>query len=237
MNIEKLDHTKPVIFLGDHHGCWFDVLDELDERKITNSYRICVGDSGIGFEPKDRRERLLILLNNEFAHRNIHFMSIRGNHDDPLFFTGKNRVKLSNFELIEDYTVMSYDSTLIQFIGGAISIDRTHRTLNVSYWSDEGLVLDLDKTQKVDVLVTHTAPSRCFPQQFNQMVYDWAKSDTALLAELTSERTSMDSILASCNPSLHVYGHFHHSWTETVENCKHKLLNINELWEFVPSLV
>ena len=158
-------------------------------------------------------------------------MSIRGNHSDPYYFQGVNRISLSNFQLIEDYTVAEYDGKSIQFIGGAVSIDRTARKEGVSYWEDEAVELDRDKCKEVDILVTHTAPSWCFPQQFNEMVYGWARDDAYLLEDLTDERAIMDEIFKLCKPKLHLYGHFHSSWTEEINGCKHKLLNINETYE------
>jgi hypothetical protein len=160
----------------------------------------------------------------------IVFMSIRGNHDDPSYYNGADRIELSNFETIEDYTVMEHSGKLIQFIGGATSIDRSMRKEGVSYWSKEGLYFEKDKLQKVDTLITHTAPSWCFPQTFNQMVYDWARDDGYLLEELTLEREVMGEIFKVCQPSLHLYGHFHDSWNEEINSCKHRLLNINEMW-------
>jgi hypothetical protein len=64
------------------------------------------------------------------------------------------------------------------------------------------------------------------------MVYGWAREDAYLLEDLTEERAVMDEIFKICDPSLHLYGHFHSSWTEVVNKCKHKLLNINEIWEY-----
>jgi hypothetical protein len=40
----------------------------------------------------------------------------------------------------------------------------------------------------------------------------------------------MDEICKLCKPRLHLYGHFHSSWTERVNGCVHKLLDINEIW-------
>ena len=157
-------------------------------------------------------------------------MSIRGNHDDPDYFKDEERIHLSNFELIEDYTVMEHNGKSIQFIGGATSIDRSKRTQGISYWSGEGLNFDGDKLRKVDILITHTAPPWCFPQKFNKMVYDWADDDGYLLEELVLEREVMGEIFKVCQPSLHLYGHFHDSWNEEINDCKHRLLNINEIW-------
>lgn len=230
MKIKSLDKNKPIVFLGDHHGAWWEVFWELENKKIENCYVISVGDCGIGFEQKKAEINKIHSLNEEFKSRDINFLSIRGNHDDPSYFTGENRIQLSNFELIEDYTVVEHDGKSIQFIGGAISIDRTGRREGISYWSEERLKFVKNGLSKVDILVTHTAPSWCFPQQFNEMVYGWAKEDDRLLKDLTDERSIMDEIFKVCSPSLHLYGHFHGSWTEEINGCKHKLLNINEAW-------
>ena len=228
--MKVLDKDKPILFLGDHHGNWSYLHDILDDKRVYDCYLISVGDSGIGFTDKIRQERMINQLNQEFKNRGINFMSIRGNHDDPAYFE-KEGTDLSNFKLIEDYTVMKYNGKKIQFIGGAISIDRTARKEGTSYWRDEGLYFDKYKCKEVDILVTHTTPSWCFPQQFNEMVYGWAREDADLLEELTDERAVMDEIFKICKPTLHLYGHFHSSWTEVINGCKHKLLNINEIWE------
>lgn len=226
-----LDAEKPILFLGDHHGNWNELFYLIDKNKINNCNIISVGDLGIGFKYKKEYEYSLSeKLNNSFKEKNISFYGIRGNHDNPYFFTGKNRIHLDNFELIEDYTVAKYGEQIIQFIGGAVSVDRTGRKENVSYWANEGVVFNKEACQKIDILVTHTAPSWCFPQQFNEIVYGWAGEDAYLIADLNEERAVMDEIVKLCKPSLHLYGHFHSSWTEEINGCKHKLLGINEMW-------
>jgi UDP-2,3-diacylglucosamine pyrophosphatase LpxH len=229
-SIKILNKNKPLLFLGDHHGEWDFVFDIIKTKKIENCYIICVGDGGEGFMSKDKQLRQFDILNNRFKKYNIEYKSIRGNHSDPSYFQGIDRVSLSNFELIEDYTVAEYDGKKIQFIGGAVSIDRTSRTEGRSYWEDEIVKFDREKCKEVDILVTHTTPSWCFPQQFNQTVYGWANEDAYLLEDLTEERAIMDEICKLCKPRLHLYGHFHSSWTERVNGCVHKLLDINEIW-------
>jgi hypothetical protein len=228
--VKHLDSNKQIVFLGDHHGEWSYVFDIIDSKKIQDCYLISVGDSGIGFTNKKNQERLNEGLNEEFKIRNIIFKAVRGNHDDPAYFRGSDRVALSNFELIEDYSVFEHNGKSIQFIGGAISIDRTGRKEGVSYWEGESVVFEKEKLRKVDILVTHTAPSWCFPQQFNEMVYGWAREDAYLLKDLTDERAVMDEIFKVCKPTLHLYGHFHTSVTERINGCVHKLLDINEVF-------
>jgi len=229
----KLDETKPLIFLGDHHGNWNELFYLIKIKKLNECNIISVGDLGIGFLRKgDSQHKICENLSREFKNKNINFYGIRGNHDYPFYFQGLDRVSLSNFELIEDYTIAEYNGKKIQFIGGAVSIDRTARKEGVSYWEDEAVNFEKDKCQEVDILVTHTAPSWCFPSKFNQMVYGWALEDAYLLKDLTDERAVMDEIFKLCKPNFHVYGHFHDSLMEIINGCKHNLLNINELYEY-----
>jgi hypothetical protein len=228
--MKKMDDTKPIFYIGDHHGDWKQLFWFANRLKLENCYLISVGDSGIGFRPKNEQIENINVLNNKFKKLGITFMSIRGNHDDPSYYNGDNKIQLDNFQTIEDYTVMEHNGKLIQFIGGATSIDRTMRREGISYWSGESLNFQKDRLQKVDTLVSHTAPSWCFPQAFNEMVYSWAREDADLLEELTDERAVMDEIAKVCQPSLHLYGHFHDSWSEEINGCKHRLLNINEIW-------
>jgi predicted phosphodiesterase len=229
--MQYLDNNLPFIFLGDHHGQWSELDWIISKKNLRDCYICSVGDSGIGFSTKEIQLKKIEYLNSEFKTKNIIFMSIRGNHDDPSYFTGPDRPDLSNFKLIEDYTVMNYNNKKIQFIGGAVSIDRTGRQEGVSYWAGEPVTFIKEKCEKVDVLVTHTTASFCFPQTFNEMVYGWAREDAYLLEDLTDERAVMDEIFKLCDPSLQVYGHFHSSRSETINNCVHKLLDINELWQ------
>jgi hypothetical protein len=227
----KMKSDLPLVFLGDNHGAWSTLFYEIERRKIENCFLISVGDCGVGFESEKNTAQLFEMLNKDFKERNIYFKAIRGNHDDPSYFkTGK--VHLSHFELLEDYTTLNYGNKTIQFIGGAISIDRTGRKEGSSYWKDEGVVLRKDLCKEVNVLVTHTAPSFCYPQTFNEIVRGWAEQDENLIADLKEEKILLDQIFEICKPVLHLYGHFHTSCDERVNNCRHKLLDIDELWHY-----
>lgn len=231
MDSKKLNNELPLILLGDHHGDWNELFYRIQTLKLKNCYIISVGDCGIGFADKRKQIKQVEKLNKEFKTNNIYFKAIRGNHDDPAYFKNELRICLENFELLEDYTTYEYNSKTIQFIGGAISIDRTGRKEGVSYWKDEKVTFKKDMCKVVDILVTHTAPSWCFPQYFNEMVYGWAREDAYLLEDLTDERGVLNEICKLCKPKLHFYGHFHSSCLEEFDGCKHKLLDIDELYE------
>lgn len=225
----KILSQKGLCFIGDVHGDYFLIEDFC---KHNNDFVVCqVGDLGLGFGLIDSEAAQLNAINNACKANNNVFCVIRGNHDSPKRFA-EFRNKFSNIYLPEDYEVCEWNGKTIQFIGGAISIDRSSRKDGRSYWKDEGVVFDKQKCHEVDILVTHTAPSHCFPQQFNEMVHGWAREDASLLEDLTAERAVMDEIFKLCKPSYHVYGHFHASWTEEINGCKHNLLDINEIREY-----
>ena len=226
----------PIVFMGDHHGAWRSLLYTIERRNLSNCLLISVGDCGIGFEPEDYTIELVTKLNNKFKQRNIYFKAIRGNHDNPSYFKKGRIIELSNFELLEDYSIIKNNGAVIQLIGGAISTDRTGRKEGTSYWQDEGIVFNEELCKEVDILVTHTAPSYCFPQGFNEIVHRWAEQDKTLLDELTAERGIMDKILNICRPKLHLYGHFHSSYNEEIFGCRHRLLGIEEMFELKTSL-
>ena len=122
------------------------------------------------------------------------------------------------------------------FVGGAISIDRKGRMLGISYWEDEEVVLREDLCKPVDILITHTTTTYCFPTTLSGIVKEWAEEEaekygTNLLKELKEEREKLDKIVKLSKPKYHYYGHMHNSWMEEICGCKHRLLNINEIYE------
>ena len=97
--MKNLNDELPIIFLGDHHGAWNELFYLIDKNKIKDCHIISVGDLGIGFKSKKEYEYSLSeKLNNEFKEKNINFYGIRGNHDNPSYFKGENRICFENFE-------------------------------------------------------------------------------------------------------------------------------------------
>jgi hypothetical protein len=219
-----------LLFIGDIHGD-FHFLNECC-YKVEKSLIVQVGDCGLGFRSVHYEEEHLKKINNTCIQYDNHLLLLFGNHDSrERFSLFREKNTFSNITFLNDYDIVNYKNKTIQFIGGAISIDRTGRTLGTSYWENEGVVFNRESCKKVDILVTHTAPSFCSPQSFNEMVYGWAREDAYLLEDLTDERAVMDEIFKICSPKYHFYGHFHFSHSETIKNCTHKLLDINEFFE------
>lgn len=227
-----------LLFVGDIHGTW-SVLENLC-LEVSDALIIQVGDVGLGFRSKMSEIWELKNLDRICSTTGNEILLMRGNHDSKQRFSQfRSKKQFSHVHLIQDYEIVSWKNKTIQFVGGAISIDRCSREIDKSYWPDEEVVLKEDLCQKVDILVTHTSPSFCFPQKVNTMVLDWAQHEKErfemdLLKELQEERQKLDRIFEICQPALHVYGHFHTSHVEIIRDCKHRLMDINEVWEYRP---
>lgn len=224
-------NKQGLVFVGDTHG-YFDALKNI-AQEVSDFAIVHVGDVGLGFNSlKTELEILTKKLQPHCIKNNNDLILLRGNHDSNQRFAELRKKNLQNIYFPQDYEMYSINNKTIMFVGGAISVDRSGRTPGVSYWSDEKVILKESQCQKCNILVTHTSPSWCFPQTFGEIVHNWALEDSFLIQDLTKERSIMDKIFELCQPSYHVYGHFHSSWSETIRNCEHRLLNINEFWEF-----
>ena len=216
-----------IYILGDNHGKYKQLLKMINDYDLKDSYIIHVGDGGEGFD--NYYDSLLTFnnLNNEFSKRNIQYLSIRGNHSDPDFFNGN--IKLSNFELLEDYTLREIEGIKFFFVGGATSIDRKVRQEGVSWWRDEKFNLIPEKAQKCDVLITHSAPSWNGPTSKGPIVH-WEIDDESLWSECCQERSDISKLIELCEPKKHFCGHFHTSYNNINNNCQSRICDELEFY-------
>lgn len=235
---------KSVFLVGDVHGDFCSVLNyHLRDKDLNDCLIIQVGDFGLGFDFKGEDEATLEFINSLLKERGCQCYVIRGNHDSPDFFDGS--YNYSNLRLLSDYTQIEINGEKFLFIGGAVSIDRTFRinrdrkSINKSYFDGEEFNLDLEKILECDVLVTHTAPSWCFPQNtdgFGPLVEAFIKYDNQLAEDLTEERSKMDILFEELNKlnkiHTHYYGHFHSSCQTEKNECKHILIDQNTYVEY-----
>lgn len=224
-------------FIGDIHGNFNGLIRNLNEFEIKNENLIQVGDFGIGF--RSEKDDLLFMkkINDDLLSNNNRLFVIRGNHDDPKFFDGS--IVLSNLSLLPDYSILNLEGKTLLLVGGAISIDRTDRRVDLNYWQDEIFKLDVERinslvvANKIDIVVTHTAPSFVFPQGSGTLIRFFTKKDKTLPQELLEERKLLDKFhaIVTCQnkPTHWYYGHFHNSNIEIIDGIKFCLLNIDEM--------
>tara|TARA_R110000803_G_scaffold4416_6_gene14880 strand:- start:218 stop:955 length:738 start_codon:yes stop_codon:yes gene_type:complete len=222
------------------------------DRDYRDCDMIHVGDFGVGFNGYDKEVENLKKLDEWLGERNLTLHVFRGNHDNPEYFDGSHIY--NNLKLHPDYTVLNIDGKNILGVGGAISIDRVPRRrsnlLELRYnshserrhhWSSEKFNLDIEKLRKfrgIDVVVTHTTPDFCYPQNdgvnWPPIIRQFMGDDENLVNDLTLERrqlTEMYQILNENNMITHwYYGHFHDSEVSIVGYTEFRLLNINEMY-------
>lgn len=225
-------------FIGDIHGDFNRLISKLKTRRIRNENLIQVGDFGMGFRSVKDDMLFMNKLNDSLAENGNRLFVIRGNHDDPKFFDGS--IDMSNLQLLPDYSVLSLEGKTLFLAGGAISVDRGIRKLDLNYWKDEVFVFDgkklnsiLSSNDKIDIVVTHTAPSFAFPKTIDPIVISYAKNDQMLIHELTQERNLLNNLYAAIadvtKPSYWYYGHFHTSKREMIDGTLFCLLDADEI--------
>ena len=220
---------KPILVVGDIHGEWDALFRKIGHLDLRDCTLICVGDIGIGFIEPLKQQRQFNHHNDFFKSRDIEFIGIRGNHDDPKYFD--NSVNLNHFKLLPDYTTLTLNDKKFLFVGGAISIDRTMRKEGISYWKDEVFKLDESKIQQCDVLITHSAPTWNGPIEKNGMLATFCQKDPTLWDECMEERKQHDILVKLSGAKRHYCGHFHQYFVVDFDDCVSTILDILQIAE------
>ena len=243
-----------LVICGDIHGDFVPLVYEICVRfRMRDTLVIVAGDCGFGFEKPGAYDNVFRRIEKRLAQNNCWIVMVRGNHDDPAYFEektdGKTPIHHARWQTVPDYTIIQTCGRTVLCVGGAISVDRQIRLREMErhpdkqyYWQDEVPKYDAealdavrDAGLKVDIVVTHTAPSFC-EYQSKQGLATWAQEDPTLLDECDAERAAMDKILAHLKRDGHplerwYYGHFHNSWHSEMDGVWFKMLDIMELLE------
>jgi len=221
-------NTNPIYIHGDNHGEWNTLFSKIDSYDISDCTLISVGDCGFGFKHPIKERSNIKKLNGKFSDRNINYLCIRGNHDDPSYFSGQH--SHSHLRLLRDYHTEDINGLRFLFVGGAISVDRTQRGARRSYWHDEAFILNENKITECDVCITHSAPQWIGPAD-KASISGWFSSDLTLEDDCNKERKDITRLLALCKAQKHYCGHFHESHSVKLIDCQSRILAINEFVE------
>jgi len=239
-----MKEKNKIILVGDIHGA-FDSLKHEIKKGISDAYIIQVGDFGVGFHKPNFYKDKFTWLNDVLENKNCHLYVIRGNHDDPSYFTETNNpFGFNNITLLADYSELNLLGKSILLVGGAVSVDRRFRkedkmgvkTSQAVWWSDEVFNLKLEdqfpyKDRQYDLVVTHTRPGVCGAFKGFDNVRYWCDQDPDLINDLIEESEQLDYLYEKTKPKWHIYGHFHQSLTIIHENTTFRCLDIDECWE------
>ena len=254
MNLIIENHIvfEHLFVVGDTHGNNKQLATHLlpDILKDKKKAILHVGDFGIGFSTHTGELDTMAHLDRKLKKANVWLYVIRGNHDNPAYFDSNNLKhqdmdKFDNITLIPDHTLLSLQTVLnnnlrIYCLGGAVSVDRIHRTPSKGYWWNE-IVPRLTEQELeqipigIDIVLTHTRPKGVFPVSKNNIKH-WLDRDYNLEYDLDEELDRISEVFEvlytqNLKGFTHFYGHFHMSNEEYIGNNKHILLNIDELIE------
>lgn len=222
--------SNNVYCIGDTHGI-YNTFRAIKNSPIEDCLLLHVGDFGIGFSYEDYNQ--LINLNSYLANKNIRLLIIRGNHDNPIYFQGKNKIHCNNthIEFLEDYSEKKINDRTFLFVGGGISIDRINRDINESYWIDEKVVLkeDYKNLPHYDFLITHSVDKSCPVVVGFKAIKYWLDLDKSLEADLVEERENLFKLIEHVKPKFNIFGHFHKSFRYEENGRKYIGLDINEI--------
>ena len=252
-NIYEFPNAMGIVVAGDIHGDFKALVYKCCvQYQMTDTLIIVAGDCGFGFQKPSYYEDLYMQLSGRLAKANNWLVFVRGNHDNPAYFDGK-QVNYKRWKAVPDYSVLKACGHTILCIGGAISVDRGWRRYEnyietgdgkltpFVYWPDEKPVYDevkleaVDKVCAIDTVITHTAPSFC-EKQSRADIQDWLQKDEDLLPDIKEERKVMDNIQAYLYAHSHpvdqwYYGHFHESWHSEIDGIRYNMLDCLELRE------
>lgn len=137
MNILTLN-TKAIYAIGDLHGNFKDITYLVKTYDINGSVIIVCGDVGVGFNKPDYYFQTFKKIEKELKTRNVYVLFVRGNHDDPEYFTN-DTFDTKHIKFVRDYSIIQFydlddkervgEHFNILAVGGAISIDRTERII------------------------------------------------------------------------------------------------------------
>jgi predicted phosphodiesterase len=226
---------RKTLVVGDIHGNFKYIWSKI--KKIQDADIIFAGDVGIGFSNLKYYLEIFDYWNKKLEENNSKVYFIRGNHDNPNYWR-VGALCFDNVIMVKDYETLKLGDNNIFCIGGAISIDRSSRNVDLDYWEDERVMFDTDKLNKakdITHVITHTCPECAYPLEFNDFVRGWFDLDKTLEKDLIHERKRMQYVLDSIKENNDIkqwfYGHFHDSWSDMIYGINFKLLNINEISE------
>lgn len=213
-----------IIFVGDIHGEWGQFNSFMNEQyskyKEPITFIIC-GDVAYFWlnepEPKIKRPpycKIIWVPGNHEQWDIIDTYSLGELHElqDGVFLATFGAI-----QVIGGYKVM--------FCGGAESVDKNSRTPFIDWFPQEiitnkdmNFLFDNVHQQKVDILISHTCPTRVFP--FLSHKIDWLEEKSS-----DPSTVALDIIVERFRPDLCVFGHFHRYMEGSINDLQWRCLS------------
>lgn len=180
-------------------------MQHYQSAQYKNCALISAGSIGLGMKSFEHFEERFTKLNELFQKNNVHLFFIRGNNDDPSYFTD-GKINYSNIKALEDYSVLEFNNFNCLCVGGGVSIDRQwkisqgKRLGKQLYWENEPTEYKKEelsnylKDNDVSIVVTHDPPSFVGIPTSKYANTRWAETDVNVVNDVISQRLVIDSI-------------------------------------------
>lgn len=252
MNMYEFPDTTGIAVCGDIHGNYKELVHKCCiQYGMRDTLIIVAGDCGFGFDKFGYYDNTYKQCSKRLTSFNNYVVFIRGNHDNPAYFDGK-QANYKRWKALPDYSVLRACDHTILCVGGAISVDRVARTLDRRYvvmpkdpltpnlyWHKEHPVFDqtkldsISEVYRIDTVITHTAPSFCELTSHAGLEY-FTRYNEGLMDDIKYERRTMDRLHGYLKEHGHplqfwYYGHFHQSWHAEIEGVRFNMIDCMEL--------
>ena len=222
--IQTLSTVTRIGVLGDLHGDLFHVL-EVSRMLAGRGVRVLLqlGDFGVIW-PGHNWASDVAKLSRRLAEHRQSFFFVDGNHEFfpnlhkfPIRADGLRWIASNIAHLPRGFRTLIGGQHVLAALGGANSIDRSHRSPGHSWWPEEAITeADLTEigSERADVLVGHEVPQHV--PGLEQLLTDedqWAPQDVRYAKQ---GRAMFHRALLQTRPRLSLGGHYHCFIDETI---------------------
>jgi len=206
-----------IAFAGDWHGNtpWARAMIRAAKRNGADVI-VHTGDFGFKFA-----KNYMHMLRHELEDLGLELYFVDGNHDDhpqlqkrwtldeggfgtPPYGSGDNRI-----HYIPRGHRWVWNGKTYMGLGGAISVDRSGRTIYSTYWPEEAITYSqfeyAMRDGKVDVMIAHDMPESAELPNLRKSE-GWPED---VLYESKLNREGIQAVVEQVQPTLYVHGHFH----------------------------
>ena len=219
-----------IYFFGDTHAD-HDIDKVFQPEYKEDDYIIICGDFGViwsDLEGKYRQE-LAIEREHDLCIKLLRLpctiLFVDGNHENFNRINALKQVKMFGGiagEYVENRIyhlrrgeIYNIANKNILTMGGALSIDKEYREPNISWWAREAIAeydiqnafKNIDKTDKIDIVVTHTCPQSFIRERLNGKIQVWHKSNDTNPYKL--EKILNYLLDKNKTPKYWFFGHWH----------------------------
>lgn len=217
------ENKRVLLFAGDVHGYIPTFIHRLvDELHYQHADCVVCGDFGVGFD--NSWDNVYQRISKKLEKNDVHIWVVRGNHDNPEYFSSCSKYSKEHVTFMEDYKIYTINGVEILPIGGATSHDRKIRLEKGWGWWDGEKIKRVELKSlpvKVDVIVTHQAPL-----VFDPINTKTELDDDFLYEEELEERKYLNEIAFNVKAKNWYYGHYHYHYAGKFKDINYTCLGI-----------